>query len=322
MDTGNIRHWPRISREQLVKLFPDGRTVHIPSDGHPLPGYALALADVERDGHAPSRVSLASARDAGAIDSAELSAAEETPRAGGHKNFLASLFGFGGSDDKQIDKKPRASRPVAVAHVTAPARVATERIVPLPKDKPVALAALTVQPATQSTVVASNWPAAVEQGPERVTPEGRPLEVADADPVSTAALAYANDTLRPAAAPKQVAPMGAALPRMRPAAAMPRPVAEGNAAQTATLIGGGERNDVWMRATLLAPNTREYLTSAPIGNSDKTQLATFMHKPASVVTMEFAALSHDDMVSERFSGPAVVFIATTTFTRRYTAALR
>ena len=50
MDTGSIRHWPRIPREELVKIFPNGRTVHIPADGHPLPGYALALADVERHG--------------------------------------------------------------------------------------------------------------------------------------------------------------------------------------------------------------------------------------------------------------------------------
>ena len=30
LDTGTIRHWPRIAREELVKIFPDGRTVHIP----------------------------------------------------------------------------------------------------------------------------------------------------------------------------------------------------------------------------------------------------------------------------------------------------
>ena len=50
LDVGNVRAWPRMSREQLVKLFPDGRTVHLPTDGKPLPGYELALADVER-GH-------------------------------------------------------------------------------------------------------------------------------------------------------------------------------------------------------------------------------------------------------------------------------
>ena len=36
MDTGGVRHWPRMTREQLVRVFPDGRTVHIPTDGKPL----------------------------------------------------------------------------------------------------------------------------------------------------------------------------------------------------------------------------------------------------------------------------------------------
>jgi uncharacterized protein YcbK (DUF882 family) len=50
MDTGGIRMWPRMTREQLVRVFPDGRTVHIPSDGRPLAGYELALADVRKRG--------------------------------------------------------------------------------------------------------------------------------------------------------------------------------------------------------------------------------------------------------------------------------
>ena len=33
LDVGNVRAWPRMTREQLVKLFPDGRTVHLPADG-------------------------------------------------------------------------------------------------------------------------------------------------------------------------------------------------------------------------------------------------------------------------------------------------
>ncbi len=49
VDVGNVRHWPRMTREQLARVFPDGRTLHVPSDGHPLPGYQLALADHERD---------------------------------------------------------------------------------------------------------------------------------------------------------------------------------------------------------------------------------------------------------------------------------
>jgi uncharacterized protein YcbK (DUF882 family) len=45
MDTGRVRHWPRMTRQQLVQIFPDGKTMHIPSDGKPLPGYEIALAN-------------------------------------------------------------------------------------------------------------------------------------------------------------------------------------------------------------------------------------------------------------------------------------
>jgi uncharacterized protein YcbK (DUF882 family) len=31
LDVGNVSAWPRMTREQLVKLFPDGRTVHLPA---------------------------------------------------------------------------------------------------------------------------------------------------------------------------------------------------------------------------------------------------------------------------------------------------
>ena len=47
MDTGNVRHWPRMTREELVSVFPDGKTLDIPTDGKPLPGYAEALAEYQ-----------------------------------------------------------------------------------------------------------------------------------------------------------------------------------------------------------------------------------------------------------------------------------
>ena len=50
LDTGSIRHWPRMTHDQLARVFPDGRTVHVPSDGNPLKGYELARADIEKRG--------------------------------------------------------------------------------------------------------------------------------------------------------------------------------------------------------------------------------------------------------------------------------
>jgi len=52
LDTGSIRHWPGMTHDQLVKVFPDERTVHMASDGRPMKGYELARAEIEaRDGN-------------------------------------------------------------------------------------------------------------------------------------------------------------------------------------------------------------------------------------------------------------------------------
>jgi len=48
MDTGRVRHWPRMSRKELVRVFPRGKTLHVPTDGKPLPGYNQAKAEYER----------------------------------------------------------------------------------------------------------------------------------------------------------------------------------------------------------------------------------------------------------------------------------
>nr|WP_245418492.1 DUF882 domain-containing protein [Cohaesibacter intestini] len=46
IDTGNVRHWPRMTRKQLARVFPDGNTVHVPTDGRPLKGYKKAKVQV------------------------------------------------------------------------------------------------------------------------------------------------------------------------------------------------------------------------------------------------------------------------------------
>lgn len=51
LDIGRVRHWPRMSRRELVRLFPDGNTLHIPADGRPLqPGRQLRRVAL-RDDH-------------------------------------------------------------------------------------------------------------------------------------------------------------------------------------------------------------------------------------------------------------------------------
>jgi len=77
LDVGNVRAWPRMTYEQLVRLFPDGKTVHLPTNGQPLPGYEEARAEIEARGNG-----------------AYVTAPRRT-----FGGFLAALFGGGGEDE-------------------------------------------------------------------------------------------------------------------------------------------------------------------------------------------------------------------------------
>src|SRR5690606_5151248 len=79
LDVGNVRSWPRMNRRELMALFPDGRTIHVPADGKPLPGYQQALAAYKSRSGAP--VQIASASNSGG------------ERSGANGGLLAALFG-------------------------------------------------------------------------------------------------------------------------------------------------------------------------------------------------------------------------------------
>jgi uncharacterized protein YcbK (DUF882 family) len=313
LDTGSIRHWPRMTHDQLVRVFPDQRTVHIPSDGQPLAGYALALVDVERDGHAPNSVSLAAARNAGVIGDDE----DRTASVPQKRGLLASLFGM-------REKTPEMSKPplretvaIASARVSPPITVALERIVPLPKGRPVAMAAVTPIPHARPQMVA-----ALPSNP--IEARGLwPLEVASADPVVTASLAYAADV---APAPvRRAAPMGAA---SRVAAGHDAIAELGTGVKADRLAAAssfgnrfeGPLHGPWLRAMILTPSVSIAMTTTRLGALDARPLAEFMRKPTSALVMTFADDPHGGMRSDSFSGNAVVFLATATFGMR-TASL-
>lgn len=108
MDTGNVRSWPRMSREQLVRLFPDGKTMHIPADGKPLPGYAEALASYQARKAGQGSIVMASASGGS-----------------GGKSFLARLFGGGGGGaDEEEDTADTGATSVKVADNAAVTKAA------------------------------------------------------------------------------------------------------------------------------------------------------------------------------------------------------
>ena len=97
MDTGSIRMWPRMTHDELVRVFPDGKTVQIPTDGKPLPGYALALAEIKQRGNAPSDNSIDAARSSG-VDVGGMVASNTH-----FKNPFAKLLGLKTDDDDDAD---------------------------------------------------------------------------------------------------------------------------------------------------------------------------------------------------------------------------
>jgi uncharacterized protein YcbK (DUF882 family) len=56
LDVGSVRAWPRMSYDQLARLFPDGKTVHLAADGRALPRYQEARAEIASRGGVMSDV--------------------------------------------------------------------------------------------------------------------------------------------------------------------------------------------------------------------------------------------------------------------------
>ena len=319
LDTGSVRHWPRMTRQQLVRVFPDGRTVHIPSDGKPLPGYALALADVERHGSSPSGLSLAQAREAGAITARQEQLAERTVEKPAERSSLA-IFDFGSrgedANEKLAEAAPAraAANRVVPAKLSAPTKVATASFVPLPKGRP-----------TLNSVVAELIPT-----PHRRP--GLPFDVASADPSVTAStrtvLAYAAaDTplARATFSPQRVGPMGETAVTAKPAT-MPRTLSVAERwpapSSSASTQASYRFEDPWLRATVLTPSVTEYMTALRTGHIDTRQLEPFLFKPNTpIVLMSFSDDPNNGLRTDTFSGHAVVFLATLTSPFR-TAALQ
>ena len=87
LDAGSVRAWPRMTRDQLVRLFPDGKTVHLPTDNKPLPRYEEAKAEIlARGGSVAGLTAYASAEEYG----------------GRRRSLWATLFGGGDDEDSEF----------------------------------------------------------------------------------------------------------------------------------------------------------------------------------------------------------------------------
>lgn len=138
-DTGNVRAWPRMSRKQLIALFPNGHTLHLPADGKPLPGYEEAVAERKATG----TTALAYLETEPSTAEADRTGADAATR-----NWLSRVFpGTGDNEEDAVEETPGSapdSAPVAVATVE-------EGDVRVPRARPSAAS----NEASGATVVAS-----------------------------------------------------------------------------------------------------------------------------------------------------------------------
>ena len=84
----------------------------------------------------------------------------------------------------------------------------------------------------------------------------------------------------------------------------------------------GTPADPWLRAAMLTPSVSDFMSATRLGPVDPRPLHELLHKPSLSLVMTFSADPHLGMLADSFSGRAVVFLATATFTPRTTAALR
>jgi len=348
LDTGSIRHWPRMTHDQLARVFPDGRTVHVPTDGVPLSGYQLARAEIEKR------------------DSGDEALAKTKP------GLFAALF-KGKSNDEE-DEGPSA---VVVSKQAAPASpiaipAKSAEVLPAPRAKPAAAATFQLaaadaqivrpekskpaapaeknEPKAQTPVdivnargIWSGAPATPKQAtPAQVAAISARQALASADPHPTSSIADAFQAL--AYAPASSSPVdranivaaSAPMPRgVRPLSA-PRTAAatatidtvvvkgaqgQGRSVATSARITAFKGNDIWMRAMILAPSASSAMSATVLGDADLTLMSAHFEKPLSAVAMSFSDDPQMGLSYDHFAGSATAPLATQSFVLR-TASLR
>jgi uncharacterized protein YcbK (DUF882 family) len=311
LDTGNVRHWPKMTRDQLAKVFPDGKTVHIPADGRPMPGYQLALAEIKSRGeHNVSSISMASA-------------GETAPMADGAsvKKFFAKLFGKKdeGGDDEESRITTVAAKPVQNETVKiAAAEAAPQKIAaPLPRPRPASeIAALQQQIQVASLNDRVALPAEITGAPQ----EGLALGYAPDSIFSPRGIAEA-----PAPA-RNAVPRRASVPVATPETTASIPAAprapRGHAGHVEAAVA--KTNSVPPSAASIALYAGAAHAPAVLLDNRSIQSVGEMHQQNPAIAMELAApvrmtldvrfsIAPEQPALSRFAGPAVVALPTVFF---------
>lgn len=347
LDTGNVRHWPRMTHDQLVRVFPDGRTVHIPTDGVPLKGYELAKADIERRGDGDGAATIGKPSFFAALfrgkQSPATSADEDDEGAAAEKPATPVIVA---SAAKASDPVPT---PRAKPHITAAIQLASAdaQLVAPPKPAPVADKPPAGKPETPADIInARGFWDDIQSAPQQATPaqvaalKARQALAAATDPQATAsvsnaayqALAYAPASASPvdrthvvaasAPIPRGVRPVSAAR-NAAPATEISTVVGKSTDGMiaTATRLSAPKGDGIWLKIVMLSPSASRAMSVTLMGELDMVAMRAYFVKPQAVVAMGFTDDPMQGLSCDSFSGSATMKIETTSFVMR-TAALR
>lgn len=198
MDTGRVRHWPRMTPKQVAALFPDGKTLHKDTRGRHGRQYAKALAEYEARKSKIIQPLSKSKRTLFASNKSDNNKAKPK-RAGG---LLAGIFKGGKKDNETNTATPSAlpQTPSAAPQIIANNTTATEaapipsrigRAAPSPTADIVAPVARPSAPTTlalaptprpvpeglrdaftpQQSIVVANAPSPIERPEKQVAPQ-------------------------------------------------------------------------------------------------------------------------------------------------------
>lgn len=285
VDTGNVRSWPRMSRQQLIALFPDGETLYLPTDGKPLKGYEKALARKKSSGG----TALAY------LETGEESGGGKKSSVGG---WLKRVFD-GGADEAEDTETAAAPAPVAPPPAVPPTAA------PAVEDP-----AAPVEPATGDPTVLI---AAAEDGSEPRVPRARPATESELMLASIAPDLPPGNAAAPAAVALPSATAAEALPaapasRGRPDSVLLAETLAESGAETAALAV--EPEDVIAALTALSDTPVSAAQAAgPAPLPVTVQVAEAVPAPVAPAPVVPAPVAPAEVVPAPGPGPAAVAAA-------------
>jgi uncharacterized protein YcbK (DUF882 family) len=362
MDTGSVRHWPRMPEPQLASVLAKGQlnsqSASDTTQRSRMPGLLARLfgskGQAEDTAAAPGNT-VATPRKPAEKPPALAAAAES------RSEKVALVPVPPAKPGKPIEQaalaaKPAQSGPVTASAISAVYELASATSKSVGALRPASLiarASISAPSISANEIInergywqglpsaeATDTPQAGAAGPAPAPAARRAIASAAAAPWPLAdrserdaipnALAYAAQPTPIADA--RALSIGSETARAAPAAAETTiavkrsddaPTIASSRAKAVSVVRVGDQfNDPWVRAMIVSPSAQNFMKTTMYGMPDFRALGPYLHKPASTMMATFSEDPHRGMMTETFSGSAVGFTRTVTFAPPRTASLR